>query len=102
MLAFSNKDLRVWHCRCLIFLFSYVNCLTLDRLQTVEIRYLEGSKVELLFIKLLLAHSPSLQKFTIRPSEASDIQKRLDIAMDIMQFPRASTKEKMFYLNPNL
>ncbi|CAH1441156.1 unnamed protein product [Lactuca virosa] len=80
------------------------NCLdcTLDRLQTVEIRYLEGSKPELLFIKLLLAHSPYLQKFTIRPSEASDIQKRLDIAMDIMQFPRASTKAKMFYLNPDL
>ncbi|XP_042752963.1 F-box/FBD/LRR-repeat protein At1g13570 [Lactuca sativa] len=75
---------------------------TLDRLQTVEIRYLEGSKPELLFIKLLLAHSPSLQKFNLRPSEASDVQKRLDIAVDIMQFPQPSTKAKMFYLNPNL
>ncbi|KAL7617376.1 hypothetical protein Lser_V15G03057 [Lactuca serriola] len=78
------------------------NCLdcTLEQLQTVEITYLEGSKPELLFIKLILAHSPSLQKFTITPSKASDVQKRLDIAMDIMQFPRASTKAKMFYLNP--
>ncbi|CAI9269033.1 unnamed protein product [Lactuca saligna] len=78
------------------------NCLdcTLEQLQTVEMTYLEGSKPELLFIKLILAHSPSLQKFTITPSKASDVQKRLDIAMDIMQFPRASTKAKMFYLNP--
>ncbi|CAH1441160.1 unnamed protein product [Lactuca virosa] len=69
----------------------------LCRLKTVEIRYLEGSIPELLFIKLLLAHSPSLQKFTIKPSRASNVQKRLEIAMKIMQFPRASTKAKMFY-----
>ncbi|KAL7615924.1 hypothetical protein Lser_V15G03048 [Lactuca serriola] len=69
----------------------------LCRLTTVEIRYLEGSKPELLFIKLLLAHSPSLQKFTIKISRASNVQKRLEIAMKIMQFPRASTKAKMFY-----
>nr|KAJ0227381.1 hypothetical protein LSAT_V11C100032320 [Lactuca sativa] len=68
----------------------------LCRLTTVEIRYLEGSKPELLFIKLLLAHSPSLQKFTIKISRASNVQKRLEIAMKIMQFPRASTKAKMF------
>ncbi|KAI3511342.1 hypothetical protein L1887_18493 [Cichorium endivia] len=58
------------------------NCLdcTLNRLQTVEIRSLEGSRPELLFIQLLLAHSPSLEKITITPSRASDLQKRLDIA----------------------
>ncbi|KAI3738995.1 hypothetical protein L2E82_29325 [Cichorium intybus] len=72
---------------------------TLNRLQIVEIRSLEGSRLELLFIKLLLAHSPSLEKFTIRPSSASDVQKRLDIAKAVMQFPRASPKAKMFYLN---
>ncbi|CAH1441172.1 unnamed protein product [Lactuca virosa] len=78
------------------------NCLdcTLDQLQTVEMTRLEGSKPELLFIKLILAHSPSLLKFTIRPSKFSDVQKRLDIAKDVMQFPRASPKAKMFYLNP--
>ncbi|CAH1441145.1 unnamed protein product [Lactuca virosa] len=78
------------------------NCLdcTLNRLQTVEITYLDGSKPEQLFIKLLLAHSPSLDKLTITPSEQTDAQKRFDIATDVMQFPRASPKAKIFYLNP--
>ncbi|CAH1441165.1 unnamed protein product [Lactuca virosa] len=78
------------------------NCLqcTLDQLQTVEIICLEGSKPELLFIKLLLAHSPSLKEITITPSKSSRVQKRLDIAKDVMQFPRASPKAKMFYLDP--
>ena len=75
------------------------NCLdsTLAQLKIVEMTCLKGSKPELLFIKLLLAHSPSLQKFTIKISRASNVQKRLEIAMKIMQFPQASTKAKMFY-----
>nr|KAJ0224643.1 hypothetical protein LSAT_V11C100032490 [Lactuca sativa] len=78
------------------------NCLDfiLNRLQTMKIECLEGSKPELLFIKLLLAHSPSLQNFSITPSEKTDAQKRFDIAKDVMQFPRASPKAKMIYLNP--
>ncbi|KAL7617369.1 hypothetical protein Lser_V15G03058 [Lactuca serriola] len=78
------------------------NCFdcTLNQLQTVEITCLEGSKPELLFIKLLLAHSPSLDKLTITPSQKTDAQKRFDITTVVMQFPRASSKAKMFYLNP--
>ncbi|CAH1441155.1 unnamed protein product [Lactuca virosa] len=77
------------------------NCLdcTLDQLQTVEMTRLEGSKAELLFIKLLLAHSPSLDKLTITPSQKTDAQKRFDIAKDVMWFPRASPKAKILYLN---
>ncbi|KAL4561342.1 hypothetical protein LXL04_033507 [Taraxacum kok-saghyz] len=79
------------------------NCLdcTLNKLQTVEITSLQGSRAELLFIELLLAHSPSLRKFTITPSRDSDVQKRFDIATDVMQFPRASPKAKMFFLKPD-
>ncbi|CAH1441132.1 unnamed protein product [Lactuca virosa] len=78
------------------------NCLdsTLDQLKIVKMTCLKGSKPELLFINLLLAHSPSLQKFTIKPSRASDVQKRYDIAKEVMQFPRASAKEEMFCLDP--
>nr|KAJ0226834.1 hypothetical protein LSAT_V11C100032450 [Lactuca sativa] len=78
------------------------NCLdcTLDQLQVVEMRHLRGSKPELLFIKLLLAHSPSLNKFTITPNGDLDAKKIHDIAKDVMQFPRASTKAKLFYLDP--
>ncbi|CAI9269019.1 unnamed protein product [Lactuca saligna] len=77
------------------------NCLdcTLEQLQTVEITYLEGSKPELLFIKLLLAHSPSLQKFTITTSGDLDAKKILDISKDVMRFPRASPKAEVVYLN---
>ncbi|CAH1441126.1 unnamed protein product [Lactuca virosa] len=78
------------------------NCLdcTLNQLQNVEIISLHGSKAELLFIKILLAHSPALEKFTIKQSGAADAQKRLDIAKYIMWFPRASPEAKIIYLNP--
>nr|KAJ0228559.1 hypothetical protein LSAT_V11C100032730 [Lactuca sativa] len=80
-----------------------LNCLdyTLNELQTVMIVSLEGSRPELLFIKLLLAHSPSLKKFTFRLNEV-DVQKRLKIGEDILQFPRASPKAELVYLNLEL
>ncbi|CAH1441170.1 unnamed protein product [Lactuca virosa] len=75
------------------------NCLDcrLHRLQTVKIECLEGSKPELLFIKLLLAHSPSLQKFTITTSRALNAKKIIDICKDVMRFPRASRKAEVIY-----
>ncbi|XP_024984158.1 F-box/FBD/LRR-repeat protein At1g13570-like [Cynara cardunculus var. scolymus] len=78
------------------------NCLrrTLNQLQIVDIRGLEGSKTELLFIKLLLAHSPSINKMTIQPSAACDASKRLNIAKDVMRFPRASPRAEIVYLDP--
>lgn len=73
---------------------------TLNQLQNVEIITFWGSRPELLFTKLLLAHSPSLEKMIIRPSGISDVHKRLGIAKDVMQFSRASPKAKMMYLDP--
>ncbi|CAH1419803.1 unnamed protein product [Lactuca virosa] len=77
------------------------NCLgcTLTQLQRVLITCFEGSRPELLFIKLLLAHSPSLENCYIIPSGSSDVQKRLDIARVLMLFPRSSPKAKIIYLN---
>nr|GEV66236.1 hypothetical protein [Tanacetum cinerariifolium] len=72
----------------------------LNLLKTVEIKNIEGSRPELLFIKLLLAHSPSLKKFTIKPWGTSLCNKRLNIAKDVMQFPLASQKAKMIFLDP--
>ncbi|KAI3697235.1 hypothetical protein L6452_30102 [Arctium lappa] len=79
-----------------------LHCLdhTLNQLQTLEIRNIEGSRLQLLFIKLLLAHSPSLDKLIIRSSGTSDAHQRRDVAKDIMLFPRASPKAEMIYLNP--
>ncbi|CAI9269020.1 unnamed protein product [Lactuca saligna] len=77
------------------------NCLDIsNRLQTVKIECLQGSKPELLFVKLLLAHSSSLRKFTITPSRSLDVKKILDISKDVMRFSRASPKAEMIYLNP--
>nr|KAJ0224803.1 hypothetical protein LSAT_V11C100032760 [Lactuca sativa] len=63
-----------------------LNCLdyTLNELQT-----------------LLLAHSPSLKKFTFRLNEV-DVQNRLKIGEDLLQFPRASPKAEVVYLNLEL
>ncbi|KAI3697236.1 hypothetical protein L6452_30103 [Arctium lappa] len=72
---------------------------TLKRLQTVDIS-LEGSIPEQLFIKLVLAHSPSLKKLIIRPIGPHDAQKWFNIAKDIMQFPRASPNAETIYLSP--
>ncbi|KAJ9559126.1 hypothetical protein OSB04_013740 [Centaurea solstitialis] len=72
---------------------------TLNWLRTVEVKHLEGSRPELLFIKLLLAYSPSLNKMTIEPSIDCDSDESGDIAVDIMRFPRASPKAKLIFVD---
>ncbi|KAD5802680.1 hypothetical protein E3N88_14040 [Mikania micrantha] len=73
---------------------------TLFMLHTVEMTYLEGSRPELMFMKLLLDHSPHLENMIIRPRATADAQKMLNIAKDVMLLPRASAKAKMVYLDP--
>ncbi|GJZ68769.1 hypothetical protein Tco_0632319, partial [Tanacetum coccineum] len=72
----------------------------LDGLKTIEIVSVEGSRPELLFIKILLDHSPSPEKMIIRPRTTDDPHKMLKISRNVMQFPRASTKAKMLCLDP--
>ncbi|KAK9058313.1 hypothetical protein SSX86_023154 [Deinandra increscens subsp. villosa] len=74
--------------------------MTLLKLQNVELTSLEGSKPELLFIKFLLNHAPHLENMIIRPRATADAEKMLNIAKDVMMFPRASRKAKMLYLDP--
>ncbi|KAI3826794.1 hypothetical protein L1987_00850 [Smallanthus sonchifolius] len=62
---------------------------TLNRLQTVTIIYVEGSKPELLFIKLLLDHSPTIRKMRIQ-LRTVDAHKRLNFVKNVMGFPRVS------------
>ncbi|XP_071718678.1 F-box/LRR-repeat protein At3g26922-like [Rutidosis leptorrhynchoides] len=77
------------------------NCLgqTLIQLKTIEITRVDGSRPVLLFIKLLLAHSHTLEKLSIQPN-VTDVHQRLNIAKHVMQFPRASSKAELLYLNP--
>ncbi|KAJ9559057.1 hypothetical protein OSB04_013671 [Centaurea solstitialis] len=72
---------------------------TLKHLLNVELETVEGSRPELLFIKLLLAHSPSLKKMTIQSSGTTDYAKMFNIAKNVMQYPRASTKVEAIYLD---
>ncbi|XP_076959798.1 F-box/FBD/LRR-repeat protein At1g13570-like [Bidens hawaiensis] len=69
-------------------------------LRTVEITSFEGSRPELLFVELLLDHSPHLENMIIQPRATADAQKMLSIAKDVMLFSRASSKAKMVYLYP--
>lgn len=81
---------------------EYPNCLdyTLKQLRTVEITCLEGLEVELLFIKLLLAHSPNLENISITPIGRLTFRRRFAIARHVMSLPRASPKAVIIYLNP--
>ncbi|KAJ9558614.1 hypothetical protein OSB04_013228 [Centaurea solstitialis] len=99
------KILQTWHSKPEVMPFDVepasnhlesLDCLdrTLNQLQKVEMKSLEGSRPELLFIELLLSHSPSLNMMAIEASTTSDANERLKIAQDIMQFPRASPKAK--------
>ncbi|KAK9075095.1 hypothetical protein SSX86_003414 [Deinandra increscens subsp. villosa] len=67
------------------------------RLNTVDIKYFEGSKPELLFVKLLLNHSIKLEDMIIRLSATADIERNINIVKDVLFFSRASNKAKIFY-----
>ncbi|KAM0052526.1 putative F-box domain, FBD domain, leucine-rich repeat domain superfamily [Helianthus debilis subsp. tardiflorus] len=69
-------------------------------LQTVEMTSLEGSRPELLFVKLLLDCSPHLENMIIQPTSTIDAEKRHNIAKDVLMFPRASPKAKVVFLDP--
>ncbi|XP_059650299.1 F-box/FBD/LRR-repeat protein At1g13570-like [Cornus florida] len=70
---------------------------TMKKLQTVHISSSKGSKTELLFIKLLLACSSSLEKMIIETSKKVDINEGLRISRELMLFSRASPKAEMIF-----
>ncbi|XP_071717759.1 F-box/FBD/LRR-repeat protein At1g13570-like [Rutidosis leptorrhynchoides] len=71
----------------------------LNRLKTINILYVESSRPLMLFIKLLLDHSPILEKILIRPRATADAYEKYNFAEDVMQFPRASSKAELLYLD---
>ncbi|XP_060185026.1 F-box/FBD/LRR-repeat protein At1g13570-like isoform X2 [Lycium barbarum] len=66
---------------------------TLDKLEYVAISDFKSSKVELSFVKLLLSRTPSLRRMCI--VQRTDID--IDIALELMRFPRASPRAELFY-----
>ncbi|XP_071718629.1 F-box/FBD/LRR-repeat protein At1g13570-like [Rutidosis leptorrhynchoides] len=105
-LDFDNQDLENMHLDldvkpALAYLEAF-DCLhqTLNGLKTINIMDVERSRPLLLFIKLLLEHSPTLEKISIRPRETSDANEKFNFAKDVIQFPRASSKAELVYLDP--
>ena len=70
---------------------------TPDRLQKVKIKYMKGLKTELLFVKLLLARSPSLERMLIELSSEIGVNEALRISRVLMSFSRASTRAKIIF-----
>ncbi|KAK1370311.1 hypothetical protein POM88_036403 [Heracleum sosnowskyi] len=69
--------------------------ITLDQLETVEIRWMFGSRAELhlnTFIRLLLASSALLRWMNVKNISAIDDPKE-----EFMQFPKASTSGQIMW-----
>ncbi|XP_071718605.1 F-box/FBD/LRR-repeat protein At1g13570-like [Rutidosis leptorrhynchoides] len=105
-LDFDYQDLENMHLDldvkpALAYLEAF-DCLhqTLNGLKTINIMDVERSRPLLLFIKLLLEHSPTLEKISIRPRETSDANEKFNFAKDVIRFPRASSKAELVYLDP--
>ncbi|KAH0678107.1 hypothetical protein KY284_019192 [Solanum tuberosum] len=65
----------------------------LHGLKDVVMHAFEGSKVEMLFVKLLFARTPSLIRMQVN---VFDLEKGREIATELMDFPRASPKAELF------
>nr|GMD63273.1 F-box/FBD/LRR-repeat protein At1g13570-like [Ipomoea batatas] len=68
----------------------------INSLQTLMIKYFQGSRAEMLFVKLILSCCSSLERITfvdnkVLPSKVSDILKEL------LLFPRASRKAQIVF-----
>ncbi|KAK2972619.1 hypothetical protein RJ640_008115, partial [Escallonia rubra] len=72
---------------------------TLDKLRTVNMKFM-GSRAELLLIKLLLAHSPSLEKVSIEQSGVVDAYQGFKVSRELMRFSRASPRAEIIFLGP--
>ncbi|KAK2983918.1 hypothetical protein RJ640_017839 [Escallonia rubra] len=73
---------------------------TLDKLQTVNMKFM-GSGAELLLIKLLLAHSPSLKKVTIEQGGVIDAYQGFKVSRELMRFSRALPRAEIISLEPS-
>lgn len=70
---------------------------TLNKLEDVSIYSFNYSNVVLSFVKLLFAHAPSLSRMIIHPDKASSSEEELNVAKELMRFPRASPKAELIY-----
>ncbi|MCD9559240.1 hypothetical protein HAX54_017098, partial [Datura stramonium] len=62
----------------------------LNKLKYLTINSYECSKIELLFVKLLVARAPTLVRMCIEQEKGINSSEEMNIAKDLMCFPRAS------------
>nr|XP_009782190.1 PREDICTED: uncharacterized protein LOC104230969 [Nicotiana sylvestris] len=77
---------------------STPSCLdrSLNKLKRVVIHRFMGSKTEFLFIKLLLARTPSLVRMIVKPLR-DFVCGECNITTKLTSFPRASPEAEIFY-----
>ncbi|XP_071718583.1 uncharacterized protein [Rutidosis leptorrhynchoides] len=100
----NNQDLPKMHLDVkpsLTYLEAF-DCLdrTMNQLRTINIFCVERSRALLLFIKLLLVHSPTSEKISIQHRATVDAHEKYNFAKDVTRFPRASTKAELLFLDP--
>ncbi|KAK1429520.1 hypothetical protein QVD17_11731 [Tagetes erecta] len=80
-----------------------LDCLgcSLHHLQRITFILPALSKPEMLFIKMLLNNSPTLERLIIHARTTDDLEKRLDVRDDLVTFHRASTFARISYLMKN-
>lgn len=61
-----------------------------NNLQALRICYFHGSRVEVLFVRLLLASAPFLQEIIIEVDKKVSKSEATKIAEELMQFPHTS------------
>ncbi|KAG5569993.1 hypothetical protein H5410_059759 [Solanum commersonii] len=70
----------------------------LDKLTHIIMYNFGGSQVELFFVRLLLAHSPSLVKLIISQWEPLVESEKINITTELMCFPHASPEAHLLYV----
>ncbi|XP_059315924.1 F-box/FBD/LRR-repeat protein At1g13570-like [Lycium ferocissimum] len=68
----------------------------LNKLKHVVIHWFEGAKTELLFIKLLFARTPFLERMSIRQGREFGSREESNIFTELICFPKASPKAELY------
>ncbi|KAL7171346.1 hypothetical protein ACSBR2_036072 [Camellia fascicularis] len=66
-------------------------------LRSMKLSQIKGWKPELLFIKLLLAHSPMLETMFAEHCVTVDVQEGFEISKELARFPQVSPKAAIMY-----
>uniref|UniRef100_M1DWY5 Ubiquitin-protein ligase n=1 Tax=Solanum tuberosum TaxID=4113 RepID=M1DWY5_SOLTU len=66
-----------------------------EKLEFVELREFEGTQFELLFLKLILAYSPSLSRMIVEPSDELDVAEVLNLYEELRMSLKALLRAKV-------